>query len=1080
MQWELHLLGRFQLTIAGENVDDFEADSARALCAYLVMHAGETLRRERLATLFWPDQSQAGALRNLRTALSRLRRGLGALSHALQTDNQSVTFRLPPGAWVDALEAAALNAAVEAHAHRRREGCPFCIEKMQRIAALYRGEFLAGFLQESELFLEWAATQRENYHQAAIRALDALTTYHLLRQEWTAAQQHARRALQLEPWREESHRQMMLALAAQGQRSAALRQYHICQEILQREFDAPPQPETIALYEHILHNRQGADAANQARPAAQLTPVGAHWLDDLPFVGRQQELSELLARLVAPTTRLVTITGEGGVGKTRLALRAARHAALSFTDGAFYIALNPEEQPETSSPPLLDPVAHLAHQIALACAIPLSDQASPAQSLLAFLRTRSMLLVLDGFEQHERAAPFLLRLIETAPACTLILTSHRPLYVRHEHVLRLQGLNVRTQADDAQASPSECLALFDLLARRRGLDGVLDEAHRSAVLQVCAAVDGLPLGIELAVASLPHIDHAHAAAWSAEALTGLLLDADEAGQAVMVDLPPRHRNLRALFESAWRLLKPELQETLAGVAIFCAPFTVEMTAAVLDGNKPQQVTHHLFRLMERSLVQRSEQGRFRLHDRIRRYALEKLSASPAHATVRARCTVAFLQKMAQIAAALDGKDSYAVQQMLMTEMDDILAAWRDAVATDRWELVGGAAEAVANFHVLRGLYEEGEQLLGDTVRRLQAVCAAADAAGHRLAVRNGAATTARHFAATPASTRAVSIYAVAPMNGCASGAFTQALAQLSIAWSRLLRRAGRQEMAEAALREALALTDDSDTRVDALVSLGWCIYDQGRTREAEQPLNEALQLADHLGDARRRAYALNGLAAIHQRRGEPAQALRLLEEALPLCRAEGDLMMAAMILNNLNIACQELNNYERATALLHEALTIYDTLHNPRMMASTLYALGICYDASGRYTEAQAHYRQALAVADSIGDLLCKLEIWINIGISCDQMGDYRGALEATLRAESIECEMSNPQARCTLLANLSLIHHHLGNQAESLLYAQKTIEIANTIEMPLMVAYGYDFQGHALLALHRVELPCTCASSAD
>ncbi|OUC06102.1 hypothetical protein RY27_23115, partial [Litorilinea aerophila] len=292
--WQFYLLGGFQFVVDREPADQFEADSARALCAYLVLHQGETLRREPLAALFWPDQPQSDALRNLRTALSRTRRGLGPLSDALQADRQTVTFLPTDQVWVDALEVTALAAHVETHAHRHLVGCPFCLEKWQRIVQLYQGEFLAGFTQESDLFQEWASVQRERYHRMVVQALDALTAYHLRRNEWAEAQHQARRALQLEPWREESHRHLIFALAQQGQRSAALQQFHTCREILQRELAAPPQAETMELYETLLHHPERLSPDHAPRSPLQLCPTGAHWLHAPPPVGRQPQLATLL------------------------------------------------------------------------------------------------------------------------------------------------------------------------------------------------------------------------------------------------------------------------------------------------------------------------------------------------------------------------------------------------------------------------------------------------------------------------------------------------------------------------------------------------------------------------------------------------------------------------------------------------------------------------------------------------------------------------------------------------------------------------------------------------------------------
>jgi DNA-binding SARP family transcriptional activator len=1032
MRWELYLLGRFQLVVDGQLTDEFEADSARALCAYLCLHADEAIRRDRLATLLWPEQSQESALRNLRTALSRLRRGIGLLSKVLRSNNQTVTLTLPQeDAWVDVLALRELSASIRVHPHRRLEGCPRCLAAARRIAELYTGDFLAGFTLESDVFGEWATLQREVFHRAALDAIAALCSHHLQLQGWSEAEQYARQALRLEPWREESHRHLMQALANSGQRTAALRQFHLCQQVLHREFDASPESATVALYEQIRSCvEQPGPKAGAVKPG-QLPPTGPHWLDDLPFVGRQHELELLLDQLVAPTTRLVSLVGEGGVGKTRLAVRAARRVAPSFSDGIFYVNLNAEQAEQLTSTPASVTIARVAQYIANACAIPPNTKTSHENSVKLHLRSRSSLLLLDGFEQSEDALPFLLSLLEEAPGCVLLVTTHRPLSVRQEWVLRLEGLPIFSEVDAANldaanldaANLPESLLLFELLVQRRGVSTYLHTDHLNAAQQICEAVNGLPLGIELAVACLSHIDQISPAQWSAEELVRILQHATQLDQRILLDLPSRHRGLQALFDASWQLLDGDLQQMLASIAVLHSDFTPETAAMIIAAPTPDVAEIALWRLVERSLLQIHDFNLFRLHNRIHRFAVEKLTASDLEIVSRQRHARHFLRSLAEAENALDGSDSYAVQEHLVTVMEDLLAAWRFAIKYECWGWLSEAGYAFTRLHLLRGSYAEGERLLHEAIQSL----------------RQSAILSPNE------------------------------MARLLVAWSRLIGRLEPRQDAEAALTEALTFSDNDALRADILIELGWRRHAVGHTTEAAALLQDALTITARLNDARRRADALNTMAAVCQRRGEGPSTLSHLEEALMLARQVDDLTLAGIVLNNLSVYFSEIGEADRTLALLTEALAIHRTQRNVRMEVNSLYKLGVWHDARRRYVEAQQYYQQALTLAESIPDLDCILEIWTNIGISCDQMGDYTGALAATLHALTTEPLVNSPQLRCAILANLSLHYHHLGGQTKALEYARQTVVLAEAIEMPVMAAYGYDFQGHALLSLQRL-----------
>ncbi|MBE2239715.1 MAG: tetratricopeptide repeat protein [Caldilineaceae bacterium] len=1045
---ELRLLGRFQLAIDGQATDQFEADSARALFAHLAVHAGERIRREHLAGLLWPEQAQASALRNLRTALSRVRHSLGPLSNFLQSDNQSITFLLPPGSFVDAQEFEGLVQSMETHRHRRRIGCSLCIDRLKRAVSLYRGEFLTGFSFDSPLFTEWMVFQREHFHQQMVDALDALAEHHLLMQEWRAARRTAQQALQIEPWREESRRHLMAALAGDGQRSAALTQFHICERMVRKEFGADPQPETLALHAQILRNRYPDDPMTPARTdARRLFATGAHWLDDLPFVGREQELALLIEHLEQPTTRLVTLAGEGGVGKTRLALRAARILAHSFTDGVYHVPLHPEDhtaQWMNDSPASVS--SAVTRQIAAACSISLHEGQPVEQQLLAYFRPRALLLLLDSFEHYTGAIPFLLTLLKAAPHCALLVTSLHPLNVRQEWVMRLNGLE--TPAPDVtDARLVDSVRLFDELARRRGIAGALSDAQLPAVLEICRAVNGLPLGIELAVASLPHVGGLERTASSMQTLAQWLHQTIDPADAMLSDLPPRHRGFRRVFDAAWRLLTDEEQCALATLSIFHTPFSAPAAAAVLNAPLSARVHNLLERLTERSLLHYTAGDAFQMHDLVCRFAREKLEALPNPLqAVTARHALFFLALLADSYRPLYGAQTVAVQERLNRHFEDLQAGWWWAVERQQWKMIAAAARTLGLFHQLHGMLVEGDLYFARTIKALRRQDASSTAASH------------------PA--------------GAQENERESALVRLLLVRADLLAYYAPLEGVEALFNEALAVARQNHQpllEAEVVLALGWQIYQSGRAREAESFLDHALALAEQNDDVRLRCRALSFVAALYFQRAEWEQAKATTKAALALARQQDDLIMAATLLQNLSVIDSALYHPEAAERHLREALAIFQTQRMVHKEANALYLLGGFFDERGQYSEAQEIYRRALELAEATGNKRAAMETLINIGISLDQMGDYAGALASSQRARLAEQEMRNPYARATIFANLSLHAHHTGDQEQALLYAAETIRLATELAMPVMAAYGFEFRGHALLAL--ADAPAAAAA---
>jgi DNA-binding SARP family transcriptional activator len=249
----LSLLGPFQIVLDDKPVRSGLWTKTQALLAYLAAEAGIYHRRESLAGLIWPDQPEEAARHSLRQSLVQLRHAIGEGEPPfLCITPQTIQFNTASEHWLDLAEYAALIGECERHAHRRAETCRVCIKRLERAMALYRGDLLADFfLKDSAAFEEWAILKREQLARTALAALHILAKHHALRASYAAMEQAARRQIEIDPFCESAHRQLMRALMWSGQRNAALSHYAALTEMLAKELGIAPDKETCALCEQI-------------------------------------------------------------------------------------------------------------------------------------------------------------------------------------------------------------------------------------------------------------------------------------------------------------------------------------------------------------------------------------------------------------------------------------------------------------------------------------------------------------------------------------------------------------------------------------------------------------------------------------------------------------------------------------------------------------------------------------------------------------------------------------------------------------------------------------------------------------
>lgn len=582
---DVQLLGPVLVTRAGEPVTNFRSHKTLALLAYLVA-TRRPVARNYLAELLWPETSATDGRGHLRRAIHDLTQ---KLPNALIADYYTVAIDPACFGQSDLARFEAL---------RRLE----TESELREAAGLCRGPFLEGIdLDDCLAFEAWLTAERETWRQRETAVVERLLALHLQNSCFERALEAGWQLLRLEPWREERYSQLMMLLARNGDPGMAVKVYKRYRRTLVDELNVEPSAELLALYDRL-------GRAKVRRPGN--LPSGL-----TPFVGRSQEL-ELLARYLAdPACRIITLAGPGGIGKTRLALEAARRATLStanrFLDGAFFAPLDSAGTPAQF-------LSVLAHALGIASA----GRTVGLDMVLRHLRDRELLLLLDDFDSLVDHSSLLIALLEADPALKILVTCQERLNLPAEWVVPVRGL----AGDQPGFGASEALMLFENCLLRYGRPP-LSSLEREIAARICELVEGMPLAIELAASWLSRGSFQHAV----EVLETNLDVLSMAGAR-----PNRHSSVRSALDHTWSRLKPEEREALGLLAVFPGGFTGEEAKRIATVG-----ARRLGALVDKSLVSianaasGSAAACYRLHALVRQYAGEQL---PGNAELQARAS----------------------------------------------------------------------------------------------------------------------------------------------------------------------------------------------------------------------------------------------------------------------------------------------------------------------------------------------------------------------------------------------------------------------------------------------------------
>lgn len=917
---EIRLLGGLEIRREGASISGFVSSKAPALLAYLVV-TDCPHQRDALSALLWGEMDDADAKNNLRQTLSNLRK---LLEPYLHINRDIVAWNTAASCTLDVAQfTACLQAGRDVPPAARATA-------FQQAAALYRGDFLAGFVvRDAPDFEDWLLAQRARYRELALHALHSLTEYHLERGEYGRAIDYATRLLGLDAWREEAHRQLMRALIRSGQRAAALAQYENCRRILDRELGVSPSAETTALYERIS--------------AAGETPPHHLPAQPTPFIGREEELAQIAGCLQNPECRLLTLVGAGGMGKTRLALQAAERAHRQglFLHGVFYVPLVG-----------VDSLTRLVTAVATACDLQFSGSQSPDAQLLAFLRDREILLVLDNFEHLLDESVWLVELLRQSPGVRLLITSREPLDVQWERSLYLDGLTTppHTVNSADAATAYSAVQLFLIHAQKARPDFTLSAEEIPHLVQICHLVAGMPLAIELAAATTRYYT-------CAELLEAIQNNLDVLRSGFR-DVAPRHRSLQAVFDNAWALLPASEQQIFAALSVFVGSFSHQAAEVVTGASR-----EGLAALVHKSLLRQVGNGRYQLHNVLRQYAAQRLT-EPQQQTLRqqhANFYANWLHKQEQMAYTPAEAEIFAA---LQSDLENVRAAWFFALNQQQLPLLVKSLKGLRSFYNVRSRFQEGAEWLEQSTSALEPLASPENPEALTL-YQKLLARLASFAAWQGQNDQAETLFQKAlPLARQINDPEELGFLLLNKGYLSII--AGDYELAGQEYQESLIhyrRIEDRRGIADALSALGGWHNITGDWDEARRCLEESVTLARQIQDEHGLRSSLTNLGNVYYHLGDYAQAKTYYEEALPLCQKVGDRASEAILQCNLGSLAERAGAFATAEQRLQSGIALFQEANHLSAVVHASTMLAAIYRQMQRFADAWTVLSQALQQA---------------------------------------------------------------------------------------------------------------------
>jgi predicted ATPase/DNA-binding SARP family transcriptional activator len=943
---QARLLGSVQLHVNGAMVQDraWTRKTARSLLLLLLITPGHRLPRDQVLDALWPTLSPEAADRSLRKAVHALRRVLepdlrdGRKSAFLEVGGETIALVGDLDLWVDVDAFAAEIAAARSASPREQR------QHLQQALSLYGGELLA-----DQPYADWAETQREHLRHQRRRATLTVAELDLGMGTPEASVPMLERLLNADPTDEAALRVLMRALAAAGRRDEVIRWYQRVTENLRAELDAEPDEETLQL---------AAEIEALAPPPVDPQPgvVRIRLQNAIPappnaLVGRIRELEDLQELVLARDVRLVTITGPGGVGKTRLAQELALQVQDEFPDGVCFVALATLKDPSLVLPAVV-------HALGLAE----SRQHTALEVVRAALRKRALLLVLDNLEQVIDVASELAMLLDTCARIKILATSREPLRLRVEHVFDTPPLPVPAPGLPAPAlTRSESVVLFMKRAQAVYPGFTLTSADVGYVATICSRLDGLPLAIELAAGRIRVLPPKKMLAQLEDRFT-LLTEGYR-------DSPERHQTMRNAIAWSYDLLAPVEQAMFRLLSVFVGGCSLEAAGALCQNipGDPDGCGADLAALpalVDRSLAQRHDDeggSRYRLLETIREFGLECLAQSGESESLRSAHAAYFLSLAERAEPELRQARQEHWFDVLELEHDNFRAALSWALEGRQSGVALRIGAALWRFWMTRGYLSEGrrwlERALEDETAPLPQRAAALSAAGSLAEHQNDfGPAEALHRQALAAWRAAGDLKNV--------GAALDSLGNVAHDRGNYEEAIGLHEQALSVCREV----NDQWGIARALNNLGVVAYYQGAYDRAQVFWTECQSAMQTVGDTWSECQILNNLGALAFQSGDLGRASALHEQALALRRRLGDKQGMAASFINLGEVALESGDLDRAVEMFEDGARLLREIGDDRQTAVALLNLSHVQRKQGHRTRAATSIQESLGLFHRNGD----------------------------------------------------------------------------------------------------------------